>query len=155
MIYRFKATVENLKSFLRVYELKASQTLYDLHEHIQNDLGYAPDQMIKFCTLAKQGKQRREYGLFDMGNGSIDTVSMQTLHQGGEDTLLYVFDMRNDRSLRLEFMEEDEMSPRKVYPQTVGEKGMAPDQFSPKQVVDNEEYAFSDTEDTEEGYEEL
>jgi hypothetical protein len=149
MIYRFKASIATSKIFLRVYEVKASQTLYDLHEHIQNDLGYAPDQMIEFRTLDTQGKQRHEYGLFDMGDGSIDNISLQTLHQRGEFTLLYVFDMHNNRALRLDFMEEDEASPRKVYPLTIQEKGIAPEQFNIRVTDDDELHipAFDDFED--------
>jgi len=153
--YRFKATIASSKTFLRVYEVKTSQTLYDLHEHIQNDLGYAPDQMIEFRTLDKKGKQKHEYGLFDMGDGSIDNITLQALRQNDELTLLYVFDIRNDRALRLDFMEETEGSPRKVYPLTVEEKGTAPDQFSARTVDDEDEYALSDPEEYEvEGVEE-
>ena len=152
MIYRFKVTIASIKTFLRVYEVKASQTLYDLHEHIQNDLGYAPDQMIEFRTLDGKGKQQHEYGLFDMGDGSIDTVNMQTLRQRGETTLLYVFDLRNDRSLRLDFMEEDEEITRKVYPQTIEEKGTAPDQFNTRNT-DEDELTDTEEDDYEEGFE--
>lgn len=154
MIYRFKATIASLKNFIRVYEVKSSQTLYDLHEHIQNDLGYAPDQMIEFRTLDKKGKRQHEYGLFDMGDGSIDTVSMKMLHQHDELTLLYVFDIRNDRALRLDFMEEDEEIPRKVYPLTSQEKGAAPDQFSSRITDDDDELSLSATDDFEDGIEE-
>jgi len=153
MMYRFKASIASSKNFLRVYEVKASQTLYDLHEHIQNDLGYAPDQMIEFRTLNKKGKQQHEYGLFDMGDGSIDTVSLKMLHQRDELTLLYVFDIRNDRALRLDFIEEDEEAPRKVYPRTSEEKGVAPDQFSAR-IADEDELPLMENDDFEDGFEE-
>ena len=153
MIYRFKASIASSKSFLRVYEVKASQTLYDLHEHIQNDLGYAPDQMIEFRTLNKKGKLQGEYGLFDMGDGSIDSISLQMLRQRDELILLYVFDVRNDRALRLDFMEEDEEISRKVYPLTSQEKGAAPDQFSAR-IIDEDEQPLMDNDDFEEGFEE-
>ena len=152
MIFRFKATIAGSKTFLRVYEVKASQTLYELHEHIQNELGYAPDQMIEFRTLDKKGKQKHEYGLFDMGDGSIDNISLQALYQNDELSLLYVFDIRNNRAIRLDFMEEDEGNPRKVYPLTIEEKGSAPDQFSAK-VIDDDEISFTDPEEYEEGCE--
>ena len=147
MIYRLKTTIATSKTFLRIYEVKASQTLYDLHEHIQNDLGYAPDQMIEFRTLNKKGKQQHVYGLFDMGDGSIDNISLQALRQRDELRLLYVFDMRNDRAFRLDFMEEDEASPRKVYPLTIQEKGVAPDQFNARVIID-----IDDDEDDENSF---
>ena len=51
MIYRLKITAIFPKDFMRVVEIKAAQTLYTLHEHLQNELGYAPDQMVVFRTL--------------------------------------------------------------------------------------------------------
>ncbi len=132
MVYRLKVTTDGSKNFLRVYEVKDSQTLYELHEHIQADLGYAPDQMIEFRTT------EHEYGLFDMGDGSIDTITVHDLKKRGEEVFLYVFDMHNDRSLRLEIMEEAEESLRKVYPLTIEDKGVAPDQFDPNKKEEKE-----------------
>jgi hypothetical protein len=88
-----------------------------------------------------------------MGNGSIDNISLQRLVKNDERRLLYVFDIRNDRAICLDFIEEDEASLRKVYPQTVEEKGIAPDQFNTKSIGDDDESTFSDTEEEEIGYE--
>ncbi len=129
MIYRLKVTTDSSKTFLRVYEVKGTQSLYTLHEHIQNDLGYAPDQMIEFRALNDKGVVKHEYGLFDMGDGSIDSICLDDLRDREETTFLYVFDMRNDRALRIEMIEEDEASSRKVYPLTIEDKGVAPAQF--------------------------
>jgi hypothetical protein len=136
MIYRFKITAVFPKDFMRVVEIKASQTLYTLHEHLQSDLGYAPDQMIVFRTLNKKGGKKKQYGLFDMGDGSIDTLTLAELKQRNELNIQYIFDIRNDRFLAITFMEEDEASPRKVYPRTVDEKGLPPDQFDARVLVD-------------------
>jgi hypothetical protein len=144
MVYRFKATTEYPKNFLRIYEIKENQTLYHLHEHIQDDLGYAPDQMIVFRSIDEKGTEKNEYGLFDMGSGSIDSLSLAEMKKRGELTLLYVFDMHNDRFLKLEFIEEDEAAPRKVYPLTSEEKGLAPDQFSAKHIHGDDELLVSD-----------
>lgn len=138
MIYRLKVTTDVSKNFLRVYEIKDAQTLYDLHEHILADLGYAPDQMIEFRTFDNKHQPGHEYGLFDMGDGSIDTVTMQDLKKDGETVMLYVFDLHNDRSLRIEIAEEDEESSRKVYPLTIEDKGVAPDQFDAHQKEEKE-----------------
>ncbi len=47
-----------------------------------------------------------------------------------ETELLYVFDMRFDRFLRLFFVAADDEQPRKSYPRTSDEKGDAPSQFN-------------------------
>ncbi|MDR1406283.1 MAG: plasmid pRiA4b ORF-3 family protein [Prevotellaceae bacterium] len=129
MIYRFTATVDSLKGFMRQYELRASNTLYDLHEHIVNDLNFAPDQMVLFRVESAKEKPLKEYGLFDLGNGSMDEISMEKLIRQRETTLLYVFDVHDNRSLRLSFNGTDDEAPRKSYPRTSDEKGDAPPQF--------------------------
>ena len=39
---------------------------------------------------------RSEYGLFDMGDGSMDSITVAQTVKAGEETLLYVFDIRKD-----------------------------------------------------------
>jgi hypothetical protein len=137
MIYRLKITAVFPKDFLRMVEIKASQTLYTLHEHLQNDLGYAPDQMIVFRILNKKGEEKNQYGLFDMGSGSIDTLTLEELKNRNELHMQYVFDMRNNRFLHIECIEEDEASPRRAYPLTADEKGLPPDQFDARALADD------------------
>lgn len=132
MIYRFKASIHGQTDFQREYELRGHHTLYDFHEHIQSDLGFAPDQMITFYSCDMLWKIKKEYGLFDTGNGSMDEHSMEELEDRNEVRLLYVFDIFHNRSIRLEFLGTDEEAPRKAYPRTAFEKGLPPDQFSNK-----------------------
>ena len=129
MIYRFTATIASLKGFMRQYELRGANTLYDFHEHIVNDLNFAPDQMALFRVEGAKGKPSKEYGLFDSGDGSMDGIAIEKLVKQHETTLLYVFDMRDNRALRLSFVETDGELPRKSYPRTSDEKGDAPAQF--------------------------
>ena len=133
MIYRFTATVNSLKGFMRQYELRGSNTLYDFHEHIVSDLNFAPDQMVLFRVESAKGKPAKEYGLFDLGDGSMDEIPIEKLVKQQETTLLYVFDMRDNRALRLSFVKTDEELPRKSYPRTSDEKGDAPTQFLDRQ----------------------
>ncbi|MCL1973749.1 MAG: hypothetical protein FWG54_02900 [Bacteroidetes bacterium] len=129
MIYRYKATLPNRKTFVRVYEIKASTTLYALHLFLQNDLSFAPDQQVFFRSVDDGGKPLNEYGLFDMGNGSMDQVSLEALHQEGVRVFHYVFDIYNGRYLMLQWEGMPEEVPRKTYPRTVLEQGGDLDQF--------------------------
>jgi hypothetical protein len=133
MIYRFTATVDSLKGFMRQYELRGANTLFDFHEHIVSDLNFAPDQMVLFRVEGAKGKPSKEYGLFDLGNGSMDEIHIEKLVKQQETTLLYVFDVRDNRALRLSFAGTDEELPRKSYPRTADEKGDAPSQFLDRQ----------------------
>ncbi|NTU96147.1 MAG: hypothetical protein HGA52_08880, partial [Bacteroidales bacterium] len=76
MVYRFKATIDGNKIFMREYEVKGETSLYSFHRFLQNDLGFAPDQIVLFRGLSKDNKVKTEYGLFDMGDGPMDKVSV-------------------------------------------------------------------------------
>jgi hypothetical protein len=133
MIYRFKATVDSLKGFMREYELRGSHTLYDFHEHIVQDLHFAPDQVVLFLVEGAKRMPVKEYGLFDLGDGSMDEIRIDKLVEWGETTLFYVFDVHDNRALRLSFVTTDDELPRKSYPRTSDEKGDPPAQFLDRQ----------------------
>ena len=130
MIYRYKATLPKSKTFFRMYEVKTTTTLYGLHHFLQNDLSFAPDQQVFFKTFDAEGRPMHTYGLFDMGQGAMDQVRLATLLSRGETMVYYVFDTFNERAIILQYEGEDEELPSKVYPRTVQDQGVAPDQFN-------------------------
>jgi hypothetical protein len=129
MIYQFKATFDSLKGFYRQYDLRGKDTLYDFHEHMVNDLHFAPDQVVWFLVKKANGKTVKKYALFDLGDGSMDEITIEQLNLGNGATLFYVFDVHDNRSLRLTFLGTGEALPRKSYPRTSDEQGDAPLQF--------------------------
>lgn len=130
MIFRFKATITGNKIFMREYEVRGSSSLYAFHLYLQNDLGFAPDQMVLFRALDQGGKVKREYGLFDVGDGAMDTVTIEGIYNAGLPSLEYVYDMFKERFLVLEFVSKEEGLARRSYPRLVAERGKNPDQFS-------------------------
>jgi hypothetical protein len=130
MVCRYKATIEGNKIFMREYEIKENTTLYVLHIYLQNDLGFAPDQMVMFRGLDKTNKVKGEYGLFDLGDGSMDRVTLGKTLSKGEIKLQYVYDLYSDRFLILEYLSEEEELARRSYPRLTAERGKNPDQFS-------------------------
>lgn len=129
MIYIYKASIPGSKVFMREYEIKSETTLYRLHDFLVDDLDFSPDQMVAFRGLDANGRIVSEYGLFDMGDGTMDMVTLQKTLAKGEESLLYVFDLRKDRVIKLTFIGETEQSPRASYPRLVAEKGHNPEQF--------------------------
>ena len=132
MIYKYAATIPNSKIFLREYEIPSDMKLFKLHEFLQNDLGFSPDQMVLFQSINDNGKISKEYGLFDMGDGSMDTVSLEKTIKLGEMTLRYLYNLDKNLYITLTFIEEQEPKPREFYPRTVNEVGKNPEQFSSK-----------------------
>ncbi len=130
MVFRFKASIEGNKIFMREYEIKGITSLYALHLYLQNDLGFAPDQMVLFRVANKKGKKSKEYGLFNFGDGAMDSIKIETLYNQGHTTLEYVYDMFKNRSLKLEILSIEELIHKKSYPRLIAERGKNPDQFS-------------------------
>lgn len=130
MIYRLKATIDGNKIFMREYEVKGNSSLYSLHLFLQSDLGFAPDQMVLFRGLSKTNKVKTEYGLFDMGDGTMDKVLLEAAFTSGVESLVYVYNPFKDRGMRLELLGTEEPLSRRSYPRLVAEKGRNPDQFS-------------------------
>ena len=130
MVYRYKATITGNKIFLREYEIKGNTSLYSLHLFLQDDLGFAPDQIVMFKGLDKQNKIKGEYGLFDLGDGTMDSLSLEKVISIGQSKLLYVYDIFKNRAITLEFLSREEELARRSYPRLIAEKGKNPDQFS-------------------------
>lgn len=146
MICKYKATIPGNKVFMRVYEIDSEDTLFSLHEFLQNDLGFSPDQMVLFTATDKSGKTVKKFGLFDMGDGSMDKITLDSLISGDMPVIRYVFNLMKNLFIELAFISRSEYDPRRDYPRTIIEKGMNPDQFS-EVYEDYGEYAETDTED--------
>lgn len=139
MILKYRATLPSNKIFMREYEIKAEMKLYRLHEFIRTDLGFAPDQMVMFEGYDKDGVLCSEYGLFDMGDGSMDSVTLQKTFEKGETTLRYLFNLNSGRYIILSYIGEEVFNIRESYPRLMAEKGRNPNQFSDK-YEDFEDY---------------
>ena len=129
MVYQFRATIPESKVFYRVYEIKGDMTLFRFNSFITDNLGFSPDQMVLFEGCDAKGVLCSEYGLFDMGDGAMDTVTFDKVLERGEVELHYLFDLRNDRYIKLVYEGEADYLPMRAYPALVEEKGQNPDQF--------------------------
>mgnify|MGYP001167343378 CR=1 FL=1 len=130
MILKYKASIPGSKVFLREYEVKSEMSLFKLHTFLQDSLSFAPDQMIVFRAYDAQGKMTHQYGLFDLGGGSFDRVSVGKTVERNELQLRYVYDIKGGKYIRLDYIGEGEYVSRYSYPRITREKGMDPEQFS-------------------------
>lgn len=135
MIYHFRLVTGRKDFFLREYHLLSTDTLYDFHRFIQNDLDFDDSQMAAFFAVDKKGKQH-QYSLFDTGDGAMDTIVIEQLVKGKYGLLMYTFDFFHNRSLTIEFLGEVERLSRKSYPLVVEAKGESPDQFEERPLPD-------------------
>ena len=83
MTYRYRVTLTGLKGFYRLYEVGSQATLYMLHKQMRADMEFAQDQLIMFKGMDGEGNVVARYGLFDLGSGAVDTVTMDETVKAG------------------------------------------------------------------------
>ena len=109
--YAFKVTLAGLKGFERVYHIGAKMTLYAFHKQMRADMEFPQDQMILFKAFDAAGNVAARYGLIDLGQGTVDVVSVETVLAAGIVRFTYFYDVTNKKSVEIAFEGEAEPGP--------------------------------------------
>lgn len=133
MVYAIKVTLPESKVFFRTYAVKGDISLYALHSFICGNFGFDTNQMVFYNGYDEKGTKRGSYGLFDMGQGSMDQVTLDQLIARGEKNIRYYFDMRRKRYFIIE-IEGAISDPRQSAMTLIDGKGDDPEQFAEKYV---------------------
>ena len=127
MAYKYRVTLSGIKGFYRVYRMSATRTLYAFHKQMRADMEFPADQLILFKGLDAEGNVVARYGLFDLGDGAADQVSMAQTLQKGIVSFVYFYDVTNRKSVNVSFEEE---TPEKAdAPVLIDSKGPDPIDF--------------------------
>lgn len=129
MVLRYRVSLAGLKGFARVYELKSTMSLYDFHKRLRDDLDFPHDQLIQFKALDAAGGLVARYGLFDLGSGAVDAVSLGETVEKGVASFLYFYDVANRKSVIVTCEGEVETRKGVAYPALVETKGPNPIEF--------------------------
>ena len=76
MAFQYRVTLSGIKGFYRVYRMGESSTLYAFHKQMRADMEFPADQLILFKGLDADGNVVARYGLFDLGDGAADQVTV-------------------------------------------------------------------------------
>ncbi|MBQ9411147.1 MAG: hypothetical protein IJU21_06015 [Bacteroidales bacterium] len=101
MVFRIRVTLAGIKGFYRLYSVNGATTLYDIHKQLRSDLEFAQDQIIMFKALDVTGGVVARYGLFDLGSGTVDRVTLEDAVKAGTDSFVYFYDVTNKKSVIL------------------------------------------------------
>lgn len=104
--YAFKVTLTGLKGFERVYHIGAKMTLYAFHKQMRADMEFPQDQMILFKAFDAAGNVAARYGLIDLGQGTVDAVSIDAVVAAGIVRFTYFYDVTNKKSVEIAFQGE-------------------------------------------------
>ncbi len=130
MRYKLRVTLTGIKGFYRLYELEGSMTLYDFHKQLRADLEFPQDQLILFKSLDKDDAVVARYGLFDLGAGTVDEITIAEAAEKGITHFVYFYDVTNKKSVNIAFEgEPEEKKGKLVFPVIVDTKGPNPIEF--------------------------
>ena len=101
MVFQIRVTLTGIKGFFRVYKVNGATTLYTLHKQIRADLEFPQDQLIMFKALDVTGAVVGRYGLFDLGWGTVDQISLEKAVKAGTDSFVYFYDVTNRKSVNI------------------------------------------------------
>ncbi|MBP5486262.1 MAG: hypothetical protein J6Y06_01320 [Bacteroidales bacterium] len=141
MVYQFRVTLAGIKGFFRVYRMDPSCTLYSFHKQMRADLELPQDQLIMFKALGSDGAVIARYGLFDLGSGTVDMVTVDQAVKAGVASFVYFYDVPNRKSVIVTFEGMDEGNINA--PVIVESKGPNPIEF------ENGYVAFEDLPDSQ------
>ena len=130
MTLRYRVTLTGIKGFFRVYELDAETSLYTFHKQLRADLEFPQDQLILFKALDANGGVVARYGLFDLGSGTVDNITLKQTLDAGAVSFVYFYDVTSRKSVNITF--EEEVPGKKVsphFPVLTETKGPVPLEF--------------------------
>ena len=130
MTFKYRVTLTGIKGFYRVYELDAQTTLYTFHKQLRADLEFPQDQLILFKALDGKDGVVARYGLFDLGSGTVDNITLKQTRDAGVVKFVYFYDVTSRKSVDITF--EDELPLVKtpvLFPRLTDTKGPIPLEF--------------------------
>ena len=110
--------------------MSGDTTLYTFHKQMRADMEFPQDQLIMFKALDADGAVVARYGLFDLGFGTVDNVTLSDTLAAGVASFVYFYDVTNRKSVIVTFLDEVEgpsVSPR--FPKITETKGPNPIEF--------------------------
>lgn len=126
MILRYRITMPGFKAFVRVYDVEASMSLYEFHKRLRDDMELPHDQLIQFKALGVDGNLVARYGLFDLGWGAVDGVTLGNTVENGVASYVYFYNVTDRKSVVISFEGEVEPEEGMEYPMIVESKGPVP-----------------------------
>lgn len=127
MTYRFKVSLPGIKGFARVYELAPKNTLYVFHKQMLSDMEFPPDQVVLFKAFDAKGDLVAKYATFDLGQGSIEHISVAHIVEAGIASFVYFYDTTNKKSVIITLEGEGEHNV--TVPTLFESKGPVPEEF--------------------------
>jgi len=127
MTYKLRVSLPNIKGFAREYLLDDTNTLYSFHKQMTTDMSFPQDQMVLFKAFDGAGNLVARYATFNLGQGSIEHISVRHLVNEGIESMVYFYDTTNKLSVIITIVGTEKEKVQ--HPTLVFEKGPVPEAF--------------------------
>ncbi|MBR6002314.1 MAG: hypothetical protein IK045_05590 [Bacteroidales bacterium] len=124
-----KITLPKIKGFLRLYKAAGPTTLYTVHNRLRADLEFPQDQLILFKALGADEAVVARWGLFDIGDGAVEQISLSAALEKGVTHFVYFYDVSNRKSVLIDIYEDDSPAPKADKLVLSETKGPVPQEF--------------------------
>lgn len=162
MIYRFRIILDTKEDVFRDIEIKADDTLEDLHNVITQSFGFEGQEMASFYASDEEWNQGEEITLFDLSDG-IDSIrimnetSIDDMVYEDKNRILYVYDFLEMWTFMIELIDIVDDEEGVDYPNLLFANGITPEEAPEKEFIaeknedsddfDNENYDNLDFEE--------
>lgn len=136
MIYLFRIISDEDQGFYRDLVIDGSDTFFDFHQTLQENLGYDSTQLSSFFITNEMWEKQQEITLIDMmQEPGISAITMENATIGEYVTglnqkMIYVFDFFSERAFFIEVIEMSEQVSPKPTPFMGQGHGEAPPQLA-------------------------
>lgn len=127
MAHRFRVSLPGIKGFERTYIVNGTHTLHQFNKEMVMDMEFPQDQIVLFKGFDSKGALVAKYATIDLGQGSIDAISIDKVIEAGIVEFTYFYDTTNKKSVIITYLGEDSMKVSK--PTLIWEKGPNPIEF--------------------------
>jgi Plasmid pRiA4b ORF-3-like protein len=133
MVFKFKIISDKVENFALHIDADAKNTFFELHEAIQDECKYDPSEIATFFLADEEWDKGLEITMFENKSSKQNSgLIMKNATLGDylkekEDKLIYVFDVKNQKSLYIE-LNEIVMEKKINTPVVTYNRGLAPTQ---------------------------
>ena len=130
--YIFHASLPGSGRVWRKIEMRADQTLENLHFAIQNAYGWDADHLYSFFMSGKAWDESTEYCLpegYTSGPGNVQTTTLEELNLKPKQEFMYLFDYGDEWRFKVRVHAINPDAPEGDYPRIVESVGEAPEQY--------------------------
>jgi len=156
MIYLFRIVSDKDPNFFRDVVTEGSDTFLELHQVLQENMGYDANQLASFFITNELWEKEHEIALIDMmqdpnqGTPTMDQVTLDEYLTEINQRMIYVFDFFAERAFYMELIEMEDQTSSKDTPFVAQEGGDPPPQLAFDLMADDSAPSRDGLEDEDE-----